>query len=76
MSNGNGRPGWDYNIGLVLAVLGGIILVSKLKILQFILNLWPLALIFLGWQMYKKADGEPRRRRAAPQPDLPDEDLD
>jgi hypothetical protein len=54
------RPGLDYNVGLVLIVLGGFILVFKLKILAYLLKLWPVALIWLGWRMYRRADEEER----------------
>ena len=78
MSEKARRPAWDYNIGLVLVLVGGLILLVKLKIFQFVLSLWPLALIFLGWQMYQKADDRPRRRRraSAPPPPLDEDDLD
>jgi hypothetical protein len=55
---------WDHNAGIVLAVLGGLLLVKKLGILQHLLQLWPIALIALGWQMYRRAD-EGARPQAA-----------
>lgn len=71
--NGNGRPSWDYNVGLVLAVLGGLILLFKFKIAQTVLSLWPAALIYLGWQMYRKADRPRRARVRVPLPPAPPE---
>lgn len=54
------RARLDYNLGIVLIVLGGFLLVFKLNVLAHLLKLWPVALIWLGWRMYRRADEEER----------------
>jgi hypothetical protein len=70
---------WDRNIGVVLVVVGSLFLLLKLKIHTLVLSLWPVGLIILGWQMYRKADAEDprsRRRGRVSPPPPPAEDLD
>ena len=81
------RGRWDHHVGMALALLGGLLLLVKFKVHTLVLSLWPVALIYLGWQMYRKADHESPRsrrhgRRSPPPPaedegeDLADENLD
>ena len=82
MSQQTSPRSWDHNIGMVLAVLGGFILLVKLKIHTIVFSLWPVALIFLGWKMYRNAEADDPRsrrrgRRPTPQPgEDGDQDLD
>lgn len=77
MSRQSSRPSWDHDIGIVLAVLGGFILLVKLKIHTLVLSLWPVALIVLGWKMYRRAgEQSPRDHRPSPPPPPAEEDED
>ena len=64
MSEQRAGQGWDYNVGLVLAVLGGFALVVKFKVIAYLVKLWPLLLIWLGWRLFRRADEHPETPEA------------
>ena len=50
-------PQRDLNLGTALLILGGLLLFWKIlgfAVVQFVLRLWPVVLIVIGWQMYRR----------------------